>query len=194
MIRPALLLPLAPLLLAATVPDPSRPTPLGRPGDWVTDMDYPATAMRNEEDGTVSFRLAIDKAGVPAGCTVTESSGVALLDETACRLLMERARFKPGRDAKGRAIGGEYNGRLTWRLPEDGAVPTFRSGIESTTFTIEADGSVTNCSSTMGGTTRDVPCSSAAPERFQPMLDAAGKPIRQRVRMTMTAELVPEKP
>jgi TonB family protein len=83
-----------------------------------SDTDYPAAALRNHEEGAVGFRLSVGPDGAPAGCSVTRSSGSTSLDSTTCRLLMERARFRPGRDAKGRPIGDSFEGRIVWRLGE----------------------------------------------------------------------------
>ncbi|MEA3009103.1 MAG: periplasmic protein TonB [Sphingomonadales bacterium] len=88
-----------------------------------SDEDYPAAALRNHEQGAVAFSLYIGPDGNPIACSVTASSGSALLDSTTCRLLMERARFQPARDAKGKPTTDSYAGRIVWRLPNDGAPP-----------------------------------------------------------------------
>jgi TonB family protein len=84
-----------------------------------SDADYPESAVRNQEQGSVAFRLRVGADGRPAGCSVTGSSGSTILDTTTCALLMERARFEPARDGRGRATTDELNGRIVWRLPDD---------------------------------------------------------------------------
>ena len=42
--------------------------------------------------------------GRATGCRAERSSGSALLDSTACRLIEQRFRFRPARDAAGRAV------------------------------------------------------------------------------------------
>ncbi|MEA3064670.1 MAG: periplasmic protein TonB [Sphingomonadales bacterium] len=84
-----------------------------------SDEDYPAAAVRNHEQGPVAFSLSIGADGMPTACSVTGSSGSALLDSTTCRLLMERARFEPARDAQGRPTTDTVAGRIIWRLPDD---------------------------------------------------------------------------
>ena len=84
-----------------------------------SDEDYPAAAVRNHEQGPVTFRLSVGADGMPAACSVTGSSGSALLDSTTCRLLMERARFEPARDAGGKPTADTVSGRIVWRLPDD---------------------------------------------------------------------------
>jgi TonB family protein len=96
--------------------------PATNPGGWATNDDYPVRAMREEREGTTEFRLTIGSDGLPAACNVTSSSGHADLDATTCRLLMERARFRPGRDAKGNSTGGTYSNRIRWQIPEGGGL------------------------------------------------------------------------
>jgi TonB family protein len=88
-----------------------------------SDEDYPSEAVRNYEEGPVAFRLQIGSSGAPTACSVTASSGSATLDSTTCRLLMERARFEPARDARGRPTTDTYEGRIVWRLPEEEPLP-----------------------------------------------------------------------
>jgi protein TonB len=118
--------PLSPPAPPAPVAPPAPPappkvakklTPRGSPQGWVTDDDYPASALRAEQAGTVRFRLDVDAGGRVTGCSVTGSSGVAVLDTTACNLLKRRARFNPAEDASGNKIPAPYNGSFTWKIP-----------------------------------------------------------------------------
>jgi hypothetical protein len=88
--------------------------PLGNPGEWFTDEDYPRGAFQDDVSGVTGFRLAIDELGVPALCTVTATSGSALLDATTCAKLMERARFHPVVDENGHAVPGFYENTVRW--------------------------------------------------------------------------------
>ncbi|MEA3064668.1 MAG: periplasmic protein TonB [Sphingomonadales bacterium] len=81
-----------------------------------SDADYPAAAIRNHEQGPVGFRLDVGPDGRVAACSVVSSSGSQSLDSTTCRLLTERARFTPARDAKGRPTADTFTGRIIWRL------------------------------------------------------------------------------
>jgi TonB family protein len=123
-------LPLAAFLLAAFLPaaaaagDPHRAETPQALATLFSDGDYPAAAIRAHEQGTVAFRLEVGADGNPTGCSVVSSSGSQALDSTTCRLLMERARFRPARDAGGKAVTDEYVGRIVWRLPDDAAAPT----------------------------------------------------------------------
>ncbi|MEH3038628.1 MAG: energy transducer TonB [Sphingomonas paucimobilis] len=83
---------------------------------WLTDDDYPAAAFRNGEEGVVKFAIDVDRRGKVAGCRILQSGGVAL-DQATCRALVERLRFKPARDADGKAIAGVWQREMRWKLP-----------------------------------------------------------------------------
>ncbi|MEJ7927265.1 energy transducer TonB [Sphingobium sp. AN641] len=95
-----------------------RATPRGRPGEWVTDADYPSRAQREERSGTTGFRVEIGTDGRVTNCTVTSSSGHADLDAETCRLLPRRARFKPAVGTDGQPMTDSFSSRIVWRLPE----------------------------------------------------------------------------
>ena len=81
--------------------------------------DYPAAAIRREEQGTVSFRLNINRRGRVTECSIAGSSGSQALDKQTCKILTNRARFDPARDAEGKRIADTYAGRIRWELPEE---------------------------------------------------------------------------
>ena len=78
--------------------------------------EYPKASLANNEQGTVHYRVKIDRRGVPSQCEVTQSSGFERLDMATCNLLMSRARFTPARDSRGRAGRSSYDGRVIWRI------------------------------------------------------------------------------
>lgn len=86
---------------------------------YVSDEDYPDEAIRNNEQGSVGFRLEVGSDGKPAGCSVISSSGSPSLDATTCRIMMERAQFVPARDARGRAVPDQISATIRWVLPEE---------------------------------------------------------------------------
>jgi len=81
--------------------------------------DYPASALRAHEQGTVGFSLSIGPNGRVHDCIVTVASGSAALDQATCRILRNRARYTPARDFYGRPTFGRDSGRVSWRLPTD---------------------------------------------------------------------------
>lgn len=85
-----------------------------------SDEDYPASALRNSEEGTVGFRLDVGANGRVTNCTIIKSSSSAALDAATCRLLRSRARFTPAVDAQGQPTSSEVTDTKTWSLPKGG--------------------------------------------------------------------------
>jgi TonB family protein len=128
MIRPFRAAAVVALLLTTSAAPPPEPgpalTPPGKLAELFSDEDYPQAALRMHEQGKVDFRLDIDSAGAVARCTVTHSSGSASLDETTCRLLQQRARFRPARDSDGNAVPDTFEGHIVWRIDDSTAAPS----------------------------------------------------------------------
>jgi hypothetical protein len=96
---------------AAKRPQPPR---VLNHGDWVTSADLPASGAEISEPVSVDFRLAIDEDGRAKACTIMRGSGSKILDEWTCALVMKRARFKPAKDAEGKATQGSYFETVRW--------------------------------------------------------------------------------
>ena len=84
-------------------------------GVGISFEDYPLAAMRNNESGIVYFSMVIGPDGLPKSCSVTKSSGSAILDSETCRISMRRARFDPALDDKGTPIEGSYSTKVGWK-------------------------------------------------------------------------------
>lgn len=113
--------------IAPPSPPPPPPPPPGRsaraqwqtpPHALFTARDYPATAIRAEEQGRTQVRLAVTRNGRVRDCSVIASSGFAALDAATCRVLRERARFTPARDARGRRTEDSIPAAINWRIPD----------------------------------------------------------------------------
>ena len=65
------------------------------------------------------MRYTIQPDGHVRDCTVTKSSGSALLDGTACGLFTLHARYRPARDRTGRAIAAVERQTVRWQIPKD---------------------------------------------------------------------------
>jgi protein TonB len=104
-------------------PPPPRVVPPQRAranlNSYFSTDDYPAAALRGNEQGTTSFSLVIGVSGRVDSCTVTGSSGSSSLDQATCRILRSRARYTPARDESGNPTTGRDSGRVTWRLPAE---------------------------------------------------------------------------
>jgi protein TonB len=108
------------LLIAQSAAAPVAPPPAAPPTDWPYrpgEDDYPAAALRNDEQGKTSYRIEIGPDGRVSRCTITGSSGSATLDAATCRLLRTRTRFVPAQDSEGHPVPDTRDGDITWRLP-----------------------------------------------------------------------------
>ena len=85
---------------------------------YVSDEDYPSSAVRNEEQGTTRFRLAVGPDGRVTDCSVTSSSGSSALDATTCRLMKQRAKFSPARNSDGEKTSDTVASAIRWVLPD----------------------------------------------------------------------------
>ena len=95
--------------------EPARPRPvLAR---YVSDADYPASALHARQEGTVAFVLGVGPDGRVGNCTISASSGSAALDNATCSLMRRRARFTPARDANGNVVADTFSSRFAWTLP-----------------------------------------------------------------------------
>lgn len=82
----------------------------------IRDRDYPRNASRERVGGTVTVRFTVQTDGRVRGCSVMQSSGNADLDATTCRLIEERFRYEPARNAAGEPIASETGWRQDWWL------------------------------------------------------------------------------
>jgi protein TonB len=118
--------PAPPILIApppvSAPPPPSAPpksaTPRGNPGSWATTNDYPSRALREEREGTTTFRVSVGPDGRVTDCQVTGSSGHADLDQATCDNVRRRARFNPAME-NGQPTTGSYSNRVRWVIPKD---------------------------------------------------------------------------
>jgi len=162
---------------------------------WIGDDDYPPEALKDNIEGNVSFVLTVGPDGLPSECKVTGTSGSALLDDTACSLLIKRARFEPARDAQDQPVSATYTNRVRWVLPR--TVPAPKESNVELSFVITKDGSVTDCNlvdakgvpaETIGHLTD--PCIRT---EYDPYLDDLGNPVARKVTMRTSVTSEPVK-
>ncbi len=85
--------------------------PIG--GDAAIVPHPPVTAYAQDADGTTAIEVMVDQYGRPLKCTIAESSGSPVLDESVCRAAM-RVRYTPRR-VDGHAVMGTYRDAFTFR-------------------------------------------------------------------------------
>jgi TonB family protein len=96
---------------------PGTPQPAESPAAWFGADDYPVAALKAHEQGRVGVAVDVDAGGAPIKCTVASSSGSINLDDGTCAIVMQRARFRPARDAAGTAIPGQFRTAVHWAIP-----------------------------------------------------------------------------
>lgn len=179
---------LAILSVPALAAEPSPPRPMGSPGDWITDNDYPAAALREDAEGAVRFVLGIAADGSVTDCTVQQSSGDERLDAATCALVRARAKFTPALDAKGRPTTGTYASSVRWQIPHDSSLPPVMA--VSYRVVVEKDGSVSSCE-VLSDTVQNVAqkaCASIQGRTFEVMRNASGAAVRSATTLTEKIE------
>lgn len=78
------------------------------------DSDYPRGLGEAGIEGTVSVRYVVNTDGRVSDCEVTGSSGSDILDDTTCRLIEQRFRFRPSRDDRGRPVPATIVENHSW--------------------------------------------------------------------------------
>ncbi len=191
---------------AAGAADKSReaqPEGDGGAAAWFSTDDYPAEALAVEAEGTAAVQYDIDAQGRVIFCTVTQTSGSAVLDETTCRLMKERARFVPALDARGRPVASKGERRVTWQMPKRVASPMPLSILPvrvTMTTDVDEQGVRSNCEiGQVGFSTFQVPAAEmgmtcenneflGGDVRF---IGDDGKPVKARVQISVELKVVP---
>lgn len=81
--------------------------------------DYPASSLRNNEQGTTAVRITVGTDGRVADCQVTQSSGSSALDAATCSIIRRRAKYTPARNDDGSAAQGSDAVRIRWVVPAE---------------------------------------------------------------------------
>lgn len=98
---------------------PKGASPKGAWKQWVTTNDYPAQALRMEQEGTTRYRLEVTADGKVGDCTITATSGFPALDKAACDTLRRRAKFEAATDQTGARVAGFFTGSVAWQIPKE---------------------------------------------------------------------------
>ena len=186
---------------APPAPPPSPPAPpmAVRPepararanlASLISNEDYPAEALRNEQEGTVSFRLNVGPDGTVKNCTITRSSGHAALDSTTCRVLTERALFTPARDSLGRPTYDSVSARIVWRIEKEPELPPVKAALLVNTIRATATSGLTCLEALNGEPAETRPCAADEASDFGWMADAARAEGRT-FELTMAYIIVP---
>lgn len=180
----------------------SKPEPLEAPGKWFSPEDYPVAASLDGLEGRTGFKLDIDTDGRVARCVISISSGLELLDETACTILKQRARFKPALDKNKAPVVGSYTGTINWRLPETNAarIAEYPKRLRLI-YDVDESGAVERCSvmENVGNATHVPKLGKAVDpcdvmmrsKRLNPVIDADGNAIKAHVETINEIRITP---
>lgn len=150
-------------------------------------MDYPPRALRERMEGSVGFQLEVGANGRATDCTITQSSGYAVLDERTCRSLMRRARFIPALDDEGYPTAGRYVSSVRWTIPRDPVPSDFAVRLA---WTINAQGETEDCEilEVRGSPPEEFAelgnCAGVERDLYEIPRDAAGNAVSKRVTVT----------
>lgn len=78
--------------------------------------DYPKALRETRPRGRTWTEIMVAVNGRPLSCRVTRSSGTALLDSETCRIIMQRFRFRPGRDPAGKPVVAPFDIDIAWEF------------------------------------------------------------------------------
>jgi len=81
----------------------------------LTDADYARSGVPRGASGTVLISFRVRSDGSVDRCATVRSSGYPQIDRATCRLVEQRFRFRPARDASGRPIDFTLRTDFTWR-------------------------------------------------------------------------------
>jgi TonB family protein len=84
------------------------------------DSDYPTAALDRNQVGTTMVRLTVAPDGSAGDCRLIFSSRSRDLDTTTCRVILERFRYEPARDAEGNPVAAMITQRVQWGIADDG--------------------------------------------------------------------------
>jgi protein TonB len=85
----------------------------------LSDRDFPSVVGEAGGGGTVSVRFTVEVDGHVGRCVVDRSSGNRILDDTTCRLIQQRYRFRPSLDPSGRPVRSQIVEDHSWMTLDD---------------------------------------------------------------------------
>jgi protein TonB len=94
-------------------------TPPEQRSGRIKDSDFPRGVIEAGVGGTVSVKYTVTTKGRATDCSITRSSGIAELDRTTCRLIEERFRYYPSRDANGKPVESTIVENHNWAVRRD---------------------------------------------------------------------------
>ncbi|MBV9932397.1 MAG: TonB family protein [Alphaproteobacteria bacterium] len=89
----------------------------------ITNDDYPPAAKAAGAQGGLWVRYTVLTSGRATNCRILRSSGTASLDQTTCRLIVERFVFRPAKDERGQPVQADLVEEHEWIMDEKNPPP-----------------------------------------------------------------------
>ena len=163
---------------------------------------YPPAAIRAARQGRVIAELAVSATGAVTSCSIEESSGTTVLDETTCRIATTQVRFDPATDHDGHPVASTYRLPVRWALPDPPTRPSIdvtagppKEEIVDVEVTFDPGGVLLTCrSSTLNNPSEGIdPCAKVKiGTATGPRLIRNGKPIGGKVMDRFSEHVVPD--
>ena len=83
----------------------------------IPDREYRMLAATGMIKGTVGLTVRVNTDGSPSNCRIVRSSGDGSIDSLMCQLTLRYVRFRPARDADGRAVAQDVTWYPNWWRP-----------------------------------------------------------------------------
>jgi len=90
-----------------------RRRPVSTNANGIDSHDYPHEAVRQNIQGRVVMRILVSAEGRATACTPVATSRSPMIDDAACRAVLNRARFVPALDAGGQPTAAQI---ITWMV------------------------------------------------------------------------------
>lgn len=171
---------------------------------FIKPADYPVVAWQSNEMGVVRYSVDVSAEGKPLSCKTVEDEELQrlpVLEPATCKLVMERAEFRPAKSKDGEDVAGTYEGRHNWRkrepeLPQMSLIYQYTHGADG----VSSDCEFLKMENLPKKMREDIErdkargklCSGPASNRGIPYRDENGVPIAKRV--TVTMDVVLEEP
>lgn len=182
------------LLLAASHPamaqaqDYARdPVPTTNPGGWFSQSDWPHDLWLKEIEGSLVVELAVGATGKIDDCRIAQTSGYVAMDSAVCSGFLQRGKFEPALDERGKPVAGTFTTRVEYRF-DDNLQDLPASTDLTHVMVVDEAGEVIECDvqgSFPPGTDQE---GCPLGMRFKPATDVTGKPVKVRVRTRISVE------
>lgn len=88
----------------------------GSLGRFFSDSDYPYRALSTNTSGFSIVRITVNVEGRISECAPVAGTRDEVLDQATCRILLNRGRLEPARDAGGAAISSQLVTSINWLI------------------------------------------------------------------------------